>query len=201
MLLLCTNRHGGSPCQSTSRSFKYVSLASSLSEVASNGDGSVVKITAVLSLWLAISSFSMRCCARLGRSLNESGIDARSGYPDADCLFPEIDRDGRRAYADSNWFDRGGDELTANMMDGPAPSSTLTLASGIGAELNRLLDGERLKGGRTGRVGLWGESSPPVVVMVGMFGWELSSGTPVLFKDGSWLDASLSLSPSDRFCF
>ena len=83
ILLLCTSKQGGKPCQKISRSLKYEALAVSFCAVPSDGDGSVVKITAVSSLCLTISSFRIRCCARLGKSLNEKGTDACCGYPDA----------------------------------------------------------------------------------------------------------------------
>lgn len=83
MLLLCTSKLGGNPCHNTSRSLRYDSLASSLSDVPSPGDGSVVNITADSALCWVISSLSIRCCARLGRSLKDSGIAAWPGYPDA----------------------------------------------------------------------------------------------------------------------
>jgi hypothetical protein len=54
------------------------------------------------------------------------------------------------------------------MMDGPAFSSVLTLASGMGDEENLLLDGERLMGGRISPTLLLGDASSPVVMMDGI---------------------------------
>lgn len=47
------------------------------------GLGSVVNTTAVSSLCVLINSLRIRCCARHGRSLKESGIDPEDGNPDA----------------------------------------------------------------------------------------------------------------------
>lgn len=86
MLLLCTSRHGGRPCHSTSRSLRKDALSSALSEVPSTGDGRVVKITAVSLLCWVMSSFKIKCCARLGRSLKDNGTAAPPGYPVA-CVW------------------------------------------------------------------------------------------------------------------
>lgn len=83
MLLLWTNKHGGRPCHSTSRSLKYDAQSCSLCDVPSTGDGRVVNITAVSLLCWTINSFKIKCCARLGRSLNDSGTEAGPGKPDA----------------------------------------------------------------------------------------------------------------------
>lgn len=102
MLLLWTNRHGGKSCHSTSRSLRYDSLSACSCDVPSTGDGKVVKITAVSLLCCTINSFKIKCCARLGRSLNDSGTDAGPGKPDAVWLLwapGEVGEiaDGRRA--------------------------------------------------------------------------------------------------------
>jgi hypothetical protein len=72
--LECTNSTGGSPWHNTSRSLMYLTLSVSLSQVPSIGLGRVVKTTAVSSDCWRMSSFRIRCCARQGRSLKESGI-------------------------------------------------------------------------------------------------------------------------------
>lgn len=70
----------------------------------------------------------------------------------------------------SFWANRGGEALAANMIDGPAPSSVFTFASGMGEELKRLLEAERLRGGRgAGDLDL-GEALSPEVMIEGM-GW------------------------------
>ena len=81
MLLLCTNKHGGRPPYSTSKLLTYPRLSPSLRNVPSLGAGSVVRITAVSSLFCAISSLRIRCCARDGRVLKESGMAACAGKP------------------------------------------------------------------------------------------------------------------------
>lgn len=82
-LLLCTNKHGGRPSHSTSRSLTYDSLADSSRHTPSVGVGKVVNTTAVFSLWDLISSLRIRCWARHGRSLNDKGTEAWKGYPEA----------------------------------------------------------------------------------------------------------------------
>lgn len=85
ILLLCTSRQGGRSRHSTSMSLTYASLPASSAQVPSIGDGSVVNITAVFSpLCRTISSFRIRCCARQGRSLKDSGMAACAGKPEAD---------------------------------------------------------------------------------------------------------------------
>ena len=83
MLLLWTNKDGGRPCHSTSRSLKYDAQFCSLCDVPCTGDGRVVNSTAVALLCWTINSFKIKCCARLGRSLNDSGTEAGPGKPDA----------------------------------------------------------------------------------------------------------------------
>ena len=83
ILLLCTSNTGGNPCVSTSRSLIYLTLSASLSAVPASGLGSVVNSTAVSSDCDRISSLRIRCCARHGRSLNESGIACCEGKPEA----------------------------------------------------------------------------------------------------------------------
>lgn len=73
MLLLCTIKHGGQPRPRTSKSLTYAMQASSSVCVPCAGLGSVVNITAVSLLFCLISSFSIRCCARHGKSLNDNG--------------------------------------------------------------------------------------------------------------------------------
>lgn len=58
--------------------------------------------------------------------------------------------------------------MAANMMDGPAPSSEFTFASGMGEELKRLLEAERLRGGRGAGDLLFGEALSPDVMIEGV---------------------------------
>jgi hypothetical protein len=69
----------------------------------------------------------------------------------------------------SLFANRGGEFCAANMIDGPLPSSAsvITLASGIGEELNRLLEAERLMEGRKPGGLLFGEASSPVSITDG----------------------------------
>lgn len=60
-----------------------LTLSASLRPVPSTGLGKVVKTTAVSSEFCRISSLRIRCCARHGRSLKESGIADCSGKPEA----------------------------------------------------------------------------------------------------------------------
>lgn len=62
-------------------------------------------------------------------------------------------------------------------MDGPAPSVGLTLASGIGDDVNLLLDAFRLYRGRRGGVSSRSSSSSGVVI-VGMLSVEVDGGKP-----------------------
>ena len=85
-LLLCTNSTGGKPLHSKSRSSTYRTLSSSSPPAPRAGLGSVVNTTAVREPACArISSFRIMCCAREGRSLNESGRAeaVAEGLPDA----------------------------------------------------------------------------------------------------------------------
>lgn len=62
--------------------------------------------------------------------------------------------------------------MAANIIEGPAPSSSVfTLASGIGDELKRLLDVERLIAGRGPGDLLWGGESPSLVVVIEGMPW------------------------------
>jgi hypothetical protein len=54
------------------------------------------------------------------------------------------------------------------MIDGPAPSSVLTLASGMGEEVKRFLEAERLMVGRGPGDLLFGDALSPVVMIEGI---------------------------------
>lgn len=55
----------------------------------------MVNMTAVSRLCRVMSSFKIRCWARQGRSLKESGMAAWLGKPDADTAPPVVDGVGR----------------------------------------------------------------------------------------------------------
>lgn len=57
--------------------------------------------------------------------------------------------------------------MAANMIEGPASSSVFTLASGMGDELKRLLDAERLTAGRGAGERVFGEVPSSVAIMEG----------------------------------
>jgi hypothetical protein len=88
ILLLCTNKQGGNPLHNTFISLTYASLAALSRHVPSIGEGKVVKMTAVSRLWRVMSSLRIRCWARQGRSLKESGMAAWLGKPDAGPVPP-----------------------------------------------------------------------------------------------------------------
>lgn len=71
ILLLSTISVGGKSLHKTSISDKYRIVSPSSKLVPSDGIGNVVISTAVSFEFLRMSSFRMRCCARLGRSLKD----------------------------------------------------------------------------------------------------------------------------------
>jgi hypothetical protein len=155
ILLLCTNNTGGKPCVSTSKSLIYFTLSASLSAVPASGLGSVVNTTAVSSDCDRISSFRIRCCARHGRSLNESGIACVEGKPEAGAAAAGIEEGrcgaGVRVLVGGARGDGGVDVgvgsaasgsargtagVATNMIEGPAASSRATTVRGTGLEVN-----------------------------------------------------------------
>lgn len=71
ILLLSTINVGGSSLHSTSMSERYCIVASSSRLVPSDGIGRVLNRIAVSCEFCLISSFRIRCWARLGRSLKD----------------------------------------------------------------------------------------------------------------------------------
>lgn len=129
-----------------------------------------MNITAVCLLLLRINSFRIRCCARQGRSLKDSGtpwveyVEPRreegvrcvvgNGWGSgrelegSDSLPSDI-RSGFVMYADGRRFRRcgGGEGVSVNIIEGPGPSSVATRVMGTGLLENLGWEACRERGG------------------------------------------------------